>query len=503
MAGKYRVVHTFPNPISTQQNITVPGFGVVAGATFRWVLATTDGVSRDDYGMGMGAVSFAGSTKQWACSSFSEDAADPSKCSSMGTSVAAIQMSNDTGTGPALTGVVSQISDGIRITWDIIPPTAWRLEVTLYGGDTMQCEAGSGLDASVVDVPFRRHFSDMPVAPEVVLFASPHTNSFSPTPTVDAFFSMGMGNDILQQACYGYADEDGRAGANRHGMQLENTRVISIPNWAAAGAPLVSLELTLMGVDGVPRGFFETTKRTTGIATNLGWFAFSTGGVQSSLIDVVLLDTNAAGAKNYTTPAMNPMLAIIMSSNLMVLGGQNANLAGGGFTVSSIDDKNLAEGCYGGGSQEIDPSNTFSRFDSTLIEQRGNGDINTFTLSFDEFTGDGFDFTVGNTSGNDKYHIILTLEAEPWGGIYWENLCTEFHHARTAQEILDSKVWVLDYETSTEGQTQEGAGGDREIIPSDNEQELARLVHEFELNIYAENWAGSWHVLSQIKEWVL
>ncbi len=39
----------------------------------------------------------------------------------------------------------------------------------------------------------------------------------------------------------------------------------------------------------------------------------------------------------------------------------------------------------------------------------------------------------------------------PWGGIFWENLCTEFDHSRTAQEITDGKVWCLEWEQSVEG----------------------------------------------------
>lgn len=502
MAGKYRVLRTTPNPISTQQNILVPGFGVVAGATFRWVLATTDGVSRDDYGMGMGAVSFAGTTKQWACSAFSKDAASTSKCTTIGTKVAAIQFSNDTGTGVSLTGVVSQVEEGIRITWSSIPSTAWVLEVTLYGGDTLQCEAGTKQDNSVVNTAHTNFLLDMTIAPEVVLFASIFGNDFSDTPVSDAHFSIGMGNDTIQQACYGLSDEDGNAGSNRHGMRIENTRVISIADYSSTAAPLVSSELTAVGVTGDPLGTFSVTKRDTGANTSYGYFAFSTDGAQASYIDVVRLDTNLLGDKNYTTPTLEPMLATVLSSNLTSIGGNNGNLAGGGFGVSSIDDKGLTEFSMVGGSQEVSPSNTFSRWESKWVKQRGNADTVSFTMDFSGFTPLGFDFEVINASGNDKYHIIMVLEVEPWGGIFWENICTEFDHSRTAQEISDSKDWVLDYFSSTEGQTQEAAGATRETVPDENDQQLADLIHEFALNIYSENWNNAWHTLWQIREWV-
>lgn len=506
MAGKYRTIHITSLPIGQIQLVTIPGFGPVAGATFKWVLATIAGTNSDDMGLGMGAVSFAGSGFQWACSSFSEDAVDPSSATKMGSVTAAIQLSNDDGTGAVLTGVVTQTTDGIKITWDTTPATAWHIEVTLYGGSTMQCEAGAIIDdASLVDTPRSLTFDEMSIEPEVLLFASPGVHDFGTTPDPNAYLSLGMGNAALEQGCWGYSDQNGRGPANRHGHRLSNTRVLELPNWSAAGTPIVALELTDTGVNGTPKGTFEVFKRVAGLTFSWGYFAFSTGVGQSSKIEAVLLGTSSTGSKSYVGSGFEPMLAIVLHTNVVALGGNNGNNAGGGPGSGSVDNQALREGSYSAGSQESDPSNTYSVFDSTLALQRTNGGGAGYALSLIEFTQTGFDYNVDVASSADKYAIILTLEVEPWGGIFWENICTEFDHTRTAQEIIDSKIWASDFLTSVEGQVQEAVYGSitSPTNPSPTAQDvlLSELVHEFNLNIAVENWAGAWHVMFQIIEW--
>ncbi len=506
MAGKYRTVHVTTLNIGTIQDIEIPGFEDVAGATFKWVLSNLAGTNKDGMGAGMGAASFAGSGFQWACSSFSEDAADPSQCSSMGSVVAAIQISNATGTGTDLVGTVTKISTGIRITWDGVPTTAWHLEIKLFSGDTMQCEAGVLVDDNtVVNFANTTVLTEMTIEPEVLLFASPGGHDFSETPSADAFFAMGFGNSALEQGGWGYADEDGRTGANRHGHRLSATRVIEIPNWAASGVPLVSLELTNTSVVAGPLGAFQTTKRDTSMTFSWGWFAFSTDGVQSSKIEAVLVDTNTTGGKSYTGAGFPVGSCTVFSTNLPALGGNNGNNAGGGPCSSDIDDKTMSEGCYSAGSAESDPSNTYSLFGNTFVLQRTNLGNDSFEADFTAFTWDGFDFNVSDASPVDKYWIILCLEEEPWGRLYWENLCLENDHARTAGEITNGKDWAQETDRSAEAQEQPAFFGSS-LIPvegtvSDQEIELGRLVHDFELNIAAENWNGAWHALWQIREW--
>lgn len=505
MAGKYRTHHFTSLNLGTIQEFDFPGFGDIAGITFKWSLATSPGTNRDDMGMGMGAVSFAGSGFQWACSSFSEDAVDPSQCSSLGTTAAAIQISDDTGTGVDITGVVTSTSTGFRITWSSTPTTNWHIEAKIFGGDTMQCEAGVNTDSGAVDNVLTTVLTDMTIEPEVVLFASAHGNAFSPTPTSDAFFSLGFGNSALEQGGWGYADEDGRAGSNRHGHRLSISRVLEVPNWAASGTPLVSLEFTDTGVNGTPRGTFETTKRGTGVTVVFGYFAFSTAGVQSSKIEAVLIDTNTSGDKSYTGAGFACATVTILHTNLPSLGGNNGNNAGGGPGSADIDDKTLSEGSYSAGSRESDPSNSYSLFSQTLVEQRANIGNPSYTLDFDAFTWDGFDYSVSDASSVDKYSIILSLEEEPWGLLFWENLCLENDHTRTVQEIADSKIWSALLATSIENQVHFAYFGG--LIapvsgpPSSTRTELALLGEDFDINIQDENWNGAWLAMSKIREW--
>lgn len=498
MAGKYRVIHFQPSPLGTQQNIEIDGFGPVLGVRFKWVLATVDGTNRDNMGMGEGAVSFAGSGFQWACSSFSKDNADPSVATSMGSQVAAIQMSKDDGTGAVLTGTVTSISEGFRITWDVTPTTAWHVEATLYGGDTMQCEAGVATHSGAVDSTLTTTLSDMTIEPEVIHFASVHVNDFELPPDSAAFFAIGVGNDSLEQGGWGYADQNNRTGANRHGLRISSVRVIEHPNWVAAGTPLVSLELTATGVNGTPRGTFQVTKRDTGVEVVFGYFAFSTDGVQASKIQQVFVDANTSGAKSYTGSGFEPMLVSIYHTFMTALGGNNGVDAGGGAGVGSVDNQALEEGSYSAGSQEVDPSNTFSVFGSTLVLQRGNGGVAGWEASLIGFTTTGFDYNIDVTASADRQVIVLTLEVEPWGGIFWENICTEFDHTRTAQEITDAKVWATAWNTSTEGITQEDQRSLELLNP--NQQELYDLVHLFNDKVQDEDWLAARVAFFQIRD---
>lgn len=51
------------------------------------------------------------------------------------------------------------------------------------------------------------------------------------------------------------------------------------------------------------------------------------------------------------------------------------------------------------------------------------------------------------TSNASKHQLIIG----GYGGIFWQNLCTEFDHTRTAQEISDGKIWSGVWDTSVEG----------------------------------------------------
>lgn len=77
-----------------------------------------------------------------------------------------------------------------------------------------------------------------------------------------------------------------------------------------------------------------------------------------------------------------------------------------------------------------------------------------------------------------------------WGGIFWENLCTEFDHTRTAQEITDSALWCTDWRTTVAGVfLLEGPG--YAYTPADvaSRQPLWDDADDFAAAVLVENWS--------------
>lgn len=98
--------------------------------------------------------------------------------------------------------------------------------------------------------------------------------------------------------------------------------------------------------------------------------------------------------------------------------------------------------------------------------------------------------------------VLAPVAIGPWGGIFWENLCTEFDHTRTAQEITDGKDWATDWETCPSGVFQL-YGPSTALTASDvtSRQPLWDDSHDFQTEVEAENWTNADTLRLSILAW--
>ena len=90
-----------------------------------------------------------------------------------------------------------------------------------------------------------------------------------------------------------------------------------------------------------------------------------------------------------------------------------------------------------------------------------------------------------------------------YGGIFWENLCTEFDHSRTAQEITDGKNWATEWETCPAGVFQlYGPSTAKTAADVTSRQPLWDDAHDFQTQVEAEAWAAADTLRLSILAWV-
>lgn len=413
---KIRSTQEVVETTDTSQTIDISGFGTVKGVRFRWGQATADGTSAAHAVKGRGYASFEGTGFQWCATSLIVDNADPSRSLCAGNQAACIQFWDPTGTPSInLTGTVTRHTDGITITWSATPGTAFRMEVTLYGGADFMCEAGVEIsNLSPIDVAHNVTAVDMTEEPEWVEFAHAWLNPLSTTTTADAFFSEGYGSGptaSITQASVGYNDDDGRGPASRHGVGAASDRVLVQPNYTAA-AERQSWELTALTTSG-GKGRFTLVKRTGSAASSYGWFMCSTGGNNANYVGLDTLDTTTSGDTDYTSPGFQPQWASFAQVGLT---GAGFDIAGGepdrGISASAIDATGADEGSYIGASDEVDPSAAYSRFDSDFIHMRTAGDAGDLHVaSFVSMLSTGFRFNVA-TTGTARAAAVLCVEED-------------------------------------------------------------------------------------------
>lgn len=398
-----RVSHHVVTTAGSTQTITHSSAGTPVGALFFWSRATADsGPPLLHAHIGMGATDF---TREWACSYYSEDAADPSNATHMGSNDKCIQFSNASGTGVEtnMEADAAVVTDGLELTWTGTPGVARRFMVVLFYGDNCHCEAGTVLsNADAVDTAVNITLTAMTVRPEMVFVGFPRANAFSSTISAQGACGFGFGADhsgTIDQANKSWIDVDGRNPANRHGENVESTHIASAS--PVSGNVLFSAwELTQTGVNGTPRGTFQMTKRITGNTSSFGYFCYSSDGNNSYDVSLPVL-LHSAGTKSYTDAGFEPQAALLLPSSVEAVGVSVAATAAG-VGVSAIDATTLDEGCYHTQSEESDPSDASSTFAGQFINISFATGALDYTDDFSAFTATGFDYVPNNTTSAAK-----------------------------------------------------------------------------------------------------
>lgn len=411
LGGKYQVVHTQCTTIASTQDVTASsGFGDVCCVMLYWVGATNAGTQKVDAMIGCGATDF---TRSWAGLGFTEDAIGKTNCVQFGSTVSSIIFCNDTGTALTFGATVSRITDGVQLDWKFNPTDSFKFSVVFFGGSSLHCEVGSKInDNSLLDTSHIVTFSDMTVVPEVLLFYCNGKNAFDIFPTPDLEFSWGMAavsGGIIQEACFGWADDDNRTAGGRHAGFTGNDYCMKV---AAYAGGRVGYALSAVGVTGSPKGTFTLLKKDQSSTQSYGYLALSWEGLGNYHVGIPNMQVGSTGDVSPNTP-MQPnfrgQFLLAYGSNLQTNNANNSAALGGVAGVQIIDSVNNNPGAYQVGSDEVDPSDAFSLFNERIVDMRDEEGNVSYQSTWVGWTDDTWTINVTVNSANAKRWPALTL----------------------------------------------------------------------------------------------
>lgn len=409
--GKYEVVHAQCTTIASTQDVTAAtGFGDVCCVMLYWAGATNTGTQKADAMLGCGATDF---TRSWSGLGFTEDAAAKTNCVQFGSTVSSIIFCDDTGTALTFGATISQITDGVRLDWKFNPTTSFKFSVIFFGGSSLHCEVGSTVDDnSLLDTSHIVTFSDMTVVPEVLLFYCNGKNAFDIFPTPDFEYSWGMAAvsaGVISEACFGFGDDDNRNAGGRHAAFTGNDYCMKVGAYAGSR---VGYQVSAVGVTGAPKGTFTLIKRDQSSTQSYGYVALSWEGLGNFHVAIPNLGVNSTGDTSppgVAEPGFRGQFFLGFGSDLQTNNANNSAALGGVAGVQIIDSVNNNPGAYQIGSDEVDPSDAFSLFDTRIVDMRDEVGAISYQSTWVEWTDTSWTINVTNNSANAKRWPVLTL----------------------------------------------------------------------------------------------
>lgn len=405
-----RVACTIDTPPYTQDITTADLSGLTPKAALFIVSGgITDGTAADEARLSFGAAT--GSSNRWALCGFDEHNVATSNTIDAQSTVHCVFV-RDPGVTIASADFDSFITNGVRIEWDVAPPSAYLLTVVLFAGTDLSAHANNVALGNTID-----------------LTADVTAPGFEPDNLICSLSaSASQSNNWRVSNNAGFAYNDGVGGVTQraHAKYWEDNKSTA-RCWARSTNSGAGLYCSNSGaldyyveISDFDSNGFSATPRNSGANNNLlCYLALAYNGAVDSWVGTHTTPTST-GNDSETGPGFTPQAVILIENLLEAIDTAYSDNRAGAFGLSAFDADNEYSTVVAA-EDGVATTNTQSLSDDraiVLTDDDGTLDIEATFVSFD---ANGWTVNYSNAPATAKLFFALAIEGEaaPPAGNPW------------------------------------------------------------------------------------